>query len=162
MKEENYETCGSFIRKSREAKNMDVADLAMALKNVKINEKVIKAWENSKDYPDLDTCWKIAYVLEIDPTKLLKLRDNERKKFVAKKPKKRTIFNSEVPDEFFWALKGVLGLVLILFAFYLVYIAKKLEFAVTNGGIEEFQEVLVDSVENGVNGIYNENLNIVE
>ena len=142
-------TCGNLIKKAREAKGMDVADLAIALKDRKINEKLIKKWEMSKDYPDLDTCYKLAYVLEINPTRLLALRDIERKKFKVKK-KKRKWYNEEVPEEVIYVLEGILRLAIIfiflaIIAFYLKFVN-----SFNTGGARQMDEYLVNIVENNV------------
>lgn len=113
-------------------------------------------WESSKAYPELEMCYQLAYILEVNPSELLNLRNYERKKFKAKKNKQRTFLNSDVPDELFWAMKGILGLILIMIAFYIVVQVKRLESSVINGGGEEFEKTLVNEVDKGVNQIENE------
>ena len=135
---------------------MTISELCLAIKDRRINEKTIKQWESSKAYPDLDMCYKLAYILEINPNELLWIRNYERKKFKVKKSKTRTFWNAEVPDEFFWAMKGVLGLILILIAFYVIANYLKLQNAVLNGGGKEFDQILVNEVDKGINQIQNE------
>lgn len=142
-------TCGNLIKKAREAKGMDIADLAIELKDRKINEKLIKKWEMSKDYPDLDTCYKLAYVLEINPTRLLVLRDIERKKFKVKK-KKRKWYNEEVPEEVIYVLEGILRLAIIFIFLAIIAFYLKLVNSFRTGGSRQMDEYLVNTVENNI------------
>ena len=155
MDKTKIKTCGSVIKEARLAKEMTISDLNMAINHKKVDEKLIKQWENSKAYPDLDMCYKLAYILGVNPTELLGLRNFERKKFKAKGSKKRTFWNSDVPDEFIWTMKGILGLILILIAFYVVVMFKKLENSVIYGGKEELEEIVVETIEKNTNGIDN-------
>ena len=168
MEKYQIKTCGIVIQKARISKNMTIQDLTKEINNRKkkydkeIDEKTIMQWESSKSYPDLEMCYQLAYILDINPSELLNLRNYERKKFKVKKIKQRTFLNSEVPDEFFWFLKGILGLALIMIAFYIVIQVKKLENAVVNGGGEEFEKVLVNEVDKNINQIENDvNTNII-
>lgn len=149
MSDKSEITCGNFIKKARIEKGMDIADLAIALKDKKINETTIKNWEMAKDYPDLDACYKIAYVLDINPTKLLYLRDVERKKFKIKKKKKKW-YNKEVPEEIIYALEGVLRLAIIFIFFAIIIFYFKLVNSFYNGGAQQMEEYLVNTVENNV------------
>ena len=85
MKKYKIKTCASIIKDARELKNMTISELCLEIKDRRINEKTIKQWESSKAYPDLDMCYKLAYILEINPNELLWLRNYERKKFKVKK-----------------------------------------------------------------------------
>ena len=142
-------TCGNLIRKAREEKGMDVADLAMSLKNTKINEKLIKKWEASKDYPDLDTCYKLAYVLDINPTKLLILRDNERKKLKIKVKQKKW-FEKDVPEDVFYVLEGLLRLGIILIFLAVIAFYLKLVNSFNTGGAKQMDDYLVNTVDNNL------------
>lgn len=142
-------TCGSVIRNARELKELSINELNIAINNKKVNDKLIQKWESSKAYPDLEMCYKLAEILELNPTELLHLRNYERKKFKVKFNKKNML-NSEVPDEFFWVMKGVLGLGLILIAIFVAIMYIKLEYAVIRGGKEELEKTVVTTVENYV------------
>lgn len=142
-------TCGSVIRNARELKELSINELNIAINNKKVNDKLIQKWESSKAYPDLEMCYKLAEILELNPTELLHLRNYERKKFKVKF-KKKNMLNSEVPDEFFWVMKGVLGLGLILIAIFVAIMYIKLEYAVIRGGKEELEKTVVTTVENYV------------
>ena len=75
-------TCGKIIKEAREEKNMTINDLAFEIKSKNVTEKTVKNWEDNKDYPNLDMIYKLAYILEINPTELLVFRDKCRKKFI--------------------------------------------------------------------------------
>ena len=154
---DNYKikTCGSLIEEARIEKKMTIQDLVNEINNQKkknekdIDIKTVIEWESSKDYPELEMCYKLAYILELNPTELLGLRNFERKKFKTKKTK-RTIWNQEVPEEFFWAMKGIFGLAAIMVSFYIVVQVKKLESSYMNGD-GKLEKTLVNSIEDKVN-----------
>ena len=146
MEKFKLKNCGSLIKNARESKDITIDELRMLIKNKNINNKLIKKWEESKAYPNLEMCYKLAEILEISPTELLNLRNYERKKFKVKVKKKRW-FNSEVPEDFFLILKGVLGLIVILIALWVGYMVLKLDFAVKYGGKEELEKIVVETID---------------
>ncbi len=155
MSEHKIKTCGSLIEEARIERKMTVNDLVNEINKRKkkdekdIDIKTVIDWENSKSYPELDMCYKLAYILELNPTELLGLRNFERKKFKVKKIK-RTIFNQPIPDEFFWSMKGILGLAAIMMAFYFVIQFKKFESGYMNSDIK-LEKTLVNKIDNKVN-----------
>ena len=173
MSEHKIKTCGSLIEEARILKNLSIEDLTNEINNKRkkgekeISAREISDWECSKSYPDLEMCYKLAYILELNPTELLGCRNFERKKFKVKK-KTRTIFNQDVSDEFFWFMKGILGLAAIMLAFYFVLQFKKFESGYMNSDIE-LEKTLVNKIDNKVgqnetaeNETFNEYINEID
>lgn len=155
MEEFKIKTCGTLIKDARILKNMTIEDLVFEINKRKkkgekdIDKKTVISWETSKSYPELEMCYTLSYILDLNPTELLGLRNFERKKFKVKK-RKRTFWNQDVPDEFFWFMKGIFGLASIMLVFYLILQFKKFESGYMNSDIE-FEKTLVNSINNNVN-----------
>ncbi len=150
-------TCGKIIKEAREEKNMTINDLAFEIKSKNVTEKTVKNWEDNKDYPNLDMIYKLAYILEINPTELLVFRDKCRKKFIKKnnKIKTRKFNKEEFVENFYYIFIAscrviiIVGVVIFLVAFLRLYDSS------INGGAKEIDDYLVNTVENQTS-YYNE------
>jgi len=120
-------TCGTYIKNARLQKDMSINDLAFALdkENVREWEKKIKSWEANKSYPELEDIYKLAYILYINPTELLTIRNSSRKRFIKKtaEPKKShdwvTIFdNIEISSIIIGRTILFIGLCVFAWGFY--------------------------------------------
>lgn len=161
MSEHKLKTCGSVIQEARIMKNMSAQDLTNEINKQKkrgekdIDVQTVIDWESSKAYPELEMCYKLAFVLELNPTEILGLRNFERKKFKVKKTK-RTFFNQDIPDEFFWFMKGLLSLACIMLAFYAVFKLKTMEASYYGSDIKLEQEY-ANKIDEKTNFVENEN-----
>lgn len=116
-------TLGKFIQNARNDKNLTVSDLAFNFSqlNYKYYEKKINAWENDKDFPDLNEIYKLAQILEVDTTLLLTLRDRTRKNIYGvekKKPKRSYAWLENFFDDFFHVfLPAIIGFYVVALVF---------------------------------------------
>lgn len=160
---EKLNTFGDIIKQTRTEKNMTIEELAEEFSKSKIKvsykvenkfeyyKKKIKSWELNKDYPDLDEIYELSSILEINPNKLLimrnTMRNNYKKINVFRKESK--LFN-EMPDTVYFAIQFILRVIIFLIIIFFIVKYCILIYGFTNGGAKQIDEAVENLAENFV------------
>lgn len=153
-KNENIKTCGMIIREAREEKEMTINDLAFELRKYNVTEKDIKAWENDKAFPDLNTCYQLAYIININPTEILVFRDRQRKAFIKRsdKPKKKWFnISEETKENIYYVAEAGIKIFIILIAAFVARAAAMTFDSAINGDVDGFINTVERTIEDNVN-----------
>lgn len=69
------DTLGIMIKEAREDKKLDYIKLADLMRKLNVDEKKISNWEKGYNFPNLDQIYKLAEILELNPTEMLEIRN---------------------------------------------------------------------------------------